>query len=204
MKRHCGWLAFGALALAGPPVARAEPEASETTASGPARSAAGRWSAFGGFTAHDFSAPGLHLGGEYALNAERRFRSLLSASLHLHHRANAETAVALHARWGQRYSSDIGLTVESFVGIGIQYTSYDTIAFEFEDSVGRAVEGSASRVAFAPLLVLGPGYDFAPSFGLPLQLYARPGVVVVYPELNQVFQLAAILELGLRWALGAP
>lgn len=198
MKRRCGWLALCALALAHPRAARAEPS------SEPAPSAPGRWSAFGGFTAHDFSAPGLHLGGEYALNTERRFRSLLSASLQLHHRPDAETAVALHARWGQRYSSDVGLTVESFVGIGVQYTSYDTISFEFEENIGRAVEGSTSRLAFAPHLVLGPGYDFAPAFGLPLQLYARPGVVVVYPERNQVFQLAAILELGLRWALGVP
>jgi hypothetical protein len=160
---------------------------------------AGGWSFFGGFTSHELSNPGLHLGVEHPLASTTHFQSLVAASFHAHHEPDTETGYALHTRWGQRYTASFGLTFDSYLGIGAQYTQYDTTVFEFRDSVATAREQSDGRVAFSPHLVFGPGFDLARVSNIPVHVYARPGVTLLYPDLNLAFQASVIVELGLRW-----
>jgi hypothetical protein len=62
-----------------------------------------------------------------------------------------------------------------------------------------AKEQGKLRVAFSPHVVLGPGYDLEPKLHVPIHFYARPGVMLLYPDLNLTFQTAVIAEIGLRW-----
>jgi hypothetical protein len=185
-------LALGAWAVGGDASAH-PPDQGAPTAPAP-------WSFFGGFTSHELSNPGLHLGAEYALADTRHFRSLAAAALQAYYQPDTETGVALLARWGHRYTAGFGLTFDSALGVGVQYTRYDTTVFIFEDSMAVAEAESVSRWAFAPHVVFGLGYDFERSLAVPLHLYARPGVTLLYPDSNQAFQAFVILEVGLRWS----
>ena len=159
------------------------------------------WSVFGGFTSHELSAPGLHLGAAYDVEATQHFRSLVSASVQGYREPSTELGLALQLRWGQRYTASFGLTLESFLGVGVQYTRWTTTAFVFRDGMGHAQEDARSGVSFAPHVSLGPGYDFAPLLGLPIQLYARPGLQLAYPDFNGLLKLSLTAELGLRWTM---
>ncbi len=86
--------------------------------------------------------------------------------------------------------------------MGAQYTEYASTIFELHGATGTVKEGTESSLAFSPHVVFGPGYDFEQLLALPLHVYARPGVVVVYPDLNETFQAFVIAELGVRWVLG--
>jgi hypothetical protein len=159
------------------------------------------WSFFGGYTAYDLAAPGLHLGAEYPMGITPRFRSLASFAFQ-GHAADTQSGYALVARWGHRYTAGFGLTFESYLGVGLQLTRYDTTTFEFHDSVGVEKDGSKVRLGFMPQVVFGPGYDFAPLLKVPLHAYVRPGVQLIYPDLNLAFQVAVLAELGVRWTPG--
>ncbi len=160
------------------------------------------WSLFAGYTSHELSNPGFHFGTEYPLASTAHFQSIVAGAFQAYDQLDIETGYALHARWGQRYTSSWGFTFESFLGVGAQYTEYASTIFEFNGATGTVKEGTQSRLAFTPHMVFGPGYDFDRLLALPLHLYARPGVVVVYPDLNDTFQAFVIAELGLRWVLG--
>jgi len=162
-------------------------------------SPANPWSFFGGFTWHAFSDPGLNLGAEYALASSPHFRSLASVSFQAYREADVETGYAIRARWGQRFIASFGLTFEDELGAGAQLTRYDTPVFDFQGSVAVASHDTVSRIAFSPDVVLGPGYDFQRLFGVPIQIYARSGFMLIYPDLNFAFQAALIAEFGIRW-----
>lgn len=157
------------------------------------------WSFFGGYTSHEFANPGVHLGAEYALATTRHFQTIATASFQAYHQADIETGYALHARWGHRYTAGFGLTFDSYLGLGTQYTRYETTTFDFQDGVGRAREASTVCLGISPHILFGPGYDFRPLLRLPVQFYAHPGVMVLYPDLNEAFQVSVFAELGLRW-----
>jgi hypothetical protein len=159
----------------------------------------GPWSFFGGFTWHELSDPGLHLGAEYALAATQHFQTLVAFSFQAYHQPDTESGYAVQVRWGQRYTAGFGLTFEDYLGIGVQYTRWDTTVFEFKDSIGRAVPQTRSGMTFAPHIVFGPGYDFDRLLGVPLQVAARPGVTLLYPDMNGTFQVSAMIEFSLRW-----
>ena len=169
------------------------------TEAGSAAPRAAAWSFFGGFTSHELSNPGLHLGAEYPIATTSHFRSLVAGAFQLYHQPDTETGYALHARWGQRYETNFGLTFDNYLGVGLQYTRYATPVFVFRDSMATADERSESRLSFSPHLVFGLGYDFERVLGAPLALYARPGVALLYPDLNEAFQAFVVAELGLRW-----
>jgi hypothetical protein len=157
------------------------------------------WSFFGGYTSHELSNPGLHLGAEYALSSTPHFESVVTGSLQGYHQPDIETGYALHVRWGHRYTAEFGFTFDSHLGIGAQLTRYETTVFEFQNGFATADDHSESLVALSPHVVFGPGYDFMRLLAVPLHLYARPGVTLVYPDLNDAFQAFVIVELGLRW-----
>lgn len=157
------------------------------------------WSFYGGFTWHELSDPGMHLGAEYALVATPHIQSLVAASFQAYVQPDTESGYAVQVRWGQRYTAAFGLTFDSYLGLGVQYTRWDTTAFEFEDSVGQPVPGSQSGVTFVPHVVFGPGYDFDRLLGVPLQFSARPGVMLLYPDMNGAFEASVIVEFSLRW-----
>lgn len=157
------------------------------------------WGFFGGFTWHELQSPGFHLGGEYAIEASRHFRALVAAALQAYFQPDVESGYAIQLRWGQRYTADFGLTFDHYLGIGVQYTRWETTEFEFEDSVGHASSHTTSGFAFVPHVVFGPGYDFARVLGVPLSLAARPGVILLYPDMNEAFELSFIVEFSLRW-----
>ncbi len=154
---------------------------------------------FGGFTSQNLSNPGLHLGAECALAMTAHFQSLVVVAFQAYNHPDVESGYALHARWGQRFTASFGLTVDSYLGVGAQYTQYDTTVFEFENSMAFARERNEARVAFSPHIVFRPGYDFERLLSVPLHLYLRPGVALLYPDLNQAFHAFLVAELGLRW-----
>jgi hypothetical protein len=157
------------------------------------------WSLFGGFTYVDFSHPGLHLGAEYALANTAHFQSFAGASFQAYRQPDTESGYALQIRWGHRYTAGFGFTFDHYLGLGVQYARYDTTVFEFRDSIASTKERTESRFAFAPQFVFGPGYDFERVLKVPLHFYARPGLMLVYPDLNDALQASLIAEFGLRW-----
>jgi hypothetical protein len=176
------------------------PSASAQPAQGsppPARA----WSYFGGYTSHQLTNPGLHIGAEYPLTATAHFESLVAIAVLAYSQLNVERGYALHARWGQRLSTTFGLTFEGYFGVGAQLTTYNTTAYQFDDAVAVTKQGTTTRLAFAPNLVFGPGFDLERAWGIPFHLYAHPGVMLRYPDLNLGFQASIIAELGLRWTL---
>jgi hypothetical protein len=159
------------------------------------------WSYFGGYTSHQFANPGLHIGAEVPLTATSHFESLVSIAALAYFQLNTEHGYALHARWGQRYSASFGLTFEGYFGLGAQLTTYNTTAYEFDDAVAVVKRDTTTRLALAPNLVFGPGFDLERVWAIPVHLYAHPGVMLRYPDLNLGFQASIIAELGLRWTL---
>jgi len=181
------------------PAAREPPKALEPAEPSAAPQHPKLWGFFGGFTLHDLAHRGLHLGAEYMLATTTHFQSFAAAAFQAYSQPDTESGYALHARWGHRYTASFGFTFDHYIGLGVQYTRYDTTVFEFRNAVARAVERTESRIAFAPQFVFGPGYDFERLLRVPLHVYARPGVVFIYPDLNDAFQASVIAELGLRW-----
>jgi hypothetical protein len=161
----------------------------------------GPWSVFGGFSSHAFSEAGFHLGGEYALARSQRFDSHLQLGLQAYGFGATETGYALQLRWGQRYVAPFGLTLETQLGIGVQYSRWETTVFTFEDARGKPETRTRSGGSLIPHVMVGPGYDFSALLDVPLQLYARAGLLLLYPDMNEVFHLSAVAELGLRWQL---
>ncbi|HKY34937.1 MAG TPA: hypothetical protein VJN18_03255 [Polyangiaceae bacterium] len=157
------------------------------------------WSFFGGYTSHEFANPGVHLGAEYALATTRHFQTVTTVSFQAYSQPDIESGYAIHTRWGHRYRASFGLTFDSYLGIGAQYTRYETTFFVFRDGVATAKEDSTICLAVSPHILFGPGYDFQLLLRIPLQFYAHPGVMVLYPDLNQAFQVSVFAELGLRW-----
>ena len=157
------------------------------------------WSGFAGFSSHAFAEAGFHLGGEYDLAQSERFVSMLQLGVQAYGFGARETGYAIQLRWGQRYTAPFGLTLESYLGVGAQYSLWETTVFTFEGSRGSAATDTRSGASIIPHVMLGPGYDLRPLFAVPLQVYARAGLVVLYPDMNEVFHLSALAELGLRW-----
>ncbi len=168
----------------------------QSATSGPA---AAPWSVWGGFLSHELANPGFHLGVEYALETTRHFQTLATASIQMYDQPDTETAWSLQARWGHRYTSALGITFDHFLGLGAQYTQYDITVFEFTSGRGVPTTRTDTVLGFQFNLMFGPGFDLQRVVGVPVHLYARPGVLVVYPDLNDAFQLSVVAELGVRW-----
>lgn len=160
------------------------------------------WSIFGGYTSHELANVGVHAGVDYALIDTRHVQSLLTGSLQIYHQDGVETGYALHVRWGQRYTSSFGLAFESYLGVGAQYTQYETPVFEFDAGAAHTSHRRESLLGFSPHVVFGPSYDFSKLLCVPAVIYARPGVMLLYPDLNLAFQASVIGELGFRWTFG--
>lgn len=92
-----------------------------------------------------FSEAGFHLGGEYVLARSQRLESLLQLGVQGYGFGARETGYSLQLRWGQRYTSSFGLTLESQLGIGAQYSLWETTVFTFEDSRGKPETRTRSR-----------------------------------------------------------
>ena len=105
------------------------------------------WSFFGGYTAYDLAAPGLHLGAEYPMGITPRFRSLASFAFQ-GHAADTQSGYALVARWGHRYTACFGLTFESYLGVGLQLPAI---------SWGLMISVAQQRIITAPYLLVFPG-----------------------------------------------
>lgn len=159
------------------------------------------WSVFAGYHSHAFSEPGVQLGGEYALVGTEHFASLLQATVLTYGFGARETGYALQARWGQRYTASFGLTIDSYFGLGVQYTVWETTTFQFKGGRAEAQQSTRTGAALVPHFALGLGYDFARLSAVPLHVYARAGLTLLYPDLNDVFNLSAFAELGVRWTL---
>ena len=157
------------------------------------------WSFFGGFTSVGLWHPGLHIGADYALSTTTHFQSLVSASFQAYSQPDVESGYAIHLRWGHRYTASFGFTFDQYLGFGIQHTRYDATVFEFQNSIASARERTESRIAFSPHVVFGPGYDFGRLFNVALHFYARPGLTLIYPDMNDAFQASVTAEVGLRW-----
>jgi opacity protein-like surface antigen len=157
------------------------------------------WSLFAGFSSHAFAEAGFHLGGEYALLQGERFESMLHLAVQAYGFGASETGYALQLRWGQRYTAPFGLTLESYLGVGAQYSLWENTVITFMDSRGRATTETRTGVSIIPHVMFGPGYDLSRLFAIPLHVYARAGLLLLYPDMNEVFHLSAVAELGLRW-----
>jgi hypothetical protein len=159
----------------------------------------GALSVQGGFTASSVSRVGAHAGLEHRLVEAGAFRSVAGALLYVLHRGDTQDAFGLAVRWGQRYAARFGLSFESHVGLGLQATRYDTTSFDFTTPVAVERRSQSTRLGVAPHVLLGVGFDLEPLLHLPLQVYVRPGVTVLLPDLNLAFQTATFAELGVRW-----
>jgi hypothetical protein len=176
-------------------VARAAPAQAEGQSCGPC----GPWSVFAGFSSHAFAEAGFHLGGEYALMRSEHFESMLHLAFQAYGFGAIETGYALQLRWGQRYTASYGLTLDSYLGIGAQYSQWENTVFTFKDDRAEAEKQTRSGASLIPHVVIGPGYDLSRLFAIPLHIYARAGLLLLYPDMNDVFHLSAVAEIGIRW-----
>jgi hypothetical protein len=157
------------------------------------------WSVLAGFSSHALAEAGFHLGGEYTLMHDERFESMLHLAIQAYGFGAIETGYAVQLRWGQRYTAPFGLTLESYLGVGAQYSLWENTVFTFTGSRGRASTETRTGIAIIPHVMFGPGYDLRRLFAIPLHVYARAGLLLLYPDMNAVFHLSAVAEVGLRW-----
>ena len=152
---------------------------------------------FLGYYGYQFGNLGLQLGIENYLATTRNFKIIWSSYLQFHHRDERQTAVALITRIGQRYTMNFGLTLETHLGIGFQYTNYIQPVYHLGTATPNRTTTNTGKVAAAPNLALGIGYDFSKTTKLPITYYLRAGLAWTFPDLNLVFNTAGFFETGI-------
>lgn len=154
-----------------------------------------------GYFGHKINNIGFQLGAEKKLASANNFNVLGSLQAIYFTEKDIQKALAIQGRFGQRFTSQIGLFFESYLGLGIEQTFYTDKIFEYQSGQNTIIEKKKNKTGIAPSIILGIGYDFNKKTNLPLKAYVRPSFNWVYPDKNLVFQNSYALETGIIFTL---
>jgi len=150
-----------------------------------------------GYLGYRFINPGFQLGIEKYVATTKNYQVITSLNLYYYNQPNAQSAIGINARIGQRFNTRFGLFLESYLGVGLQNTSYISTTYEYKAGLGTATENKSSKVGLSPGVVLGLGYDLSKVTKYPAKFYVRPAAYWLYPDQNLVFQTSFAVETGL-------
>lgn len=140
---------------------------------------------------------GFQIGVEKYLASTNNFNVLGGINILYYHQRDIQSAIAMNARIGQRYTTGFGLFLESYLGIGVQQTFYVNKTFDYNSGQSTITETKMSKTGITPNISLGLGYDFSNKTKIPLKFYLRPSFYWLYPDRNLVFQSSSAIETGL-------
>ncbi len=155
-----------------------------------------RYAFFVGYSAYKLSNPGFHIGVEKYLSNTQNYEVIGALKLNFFTQKDVQTGLSFHANFGQRYKTNFGLFLESFIGIGVQQSFFTSQSFEFTQNTANVVETKASKTGLSPSLILGIGYDFEKVTKHPLKLYVRPSFYWLYPDRNVLISTNYSIETG--------
>jgi hypothetical protein len=150
-----------------------------------------------GYFGYRFNNVGFQIGVENYLASTNNYVVLGGVNILYYNQKDIQSAVAMNARIGQRYTAGFGLFLESYLGIGLQQTLYVNKTFDYNSGQSTISETKMSKTGIIPNISLGLGYDFSKKTKIPLKFYLRPSIYWLYPDRNLVFQSSYAIETGL-------
>ena len=150
-----------------------------------------------GYFGYKFNNTGFQIGVEKYLASTKNFNVLGGINILYYNQKDIQSAVAINARIGQRYTAGFGLFLESYLGIGLQQTFYVNKTFDYNSGQASITETKMSKTGITPNISLGLGYDFSKKTKILLKFYLRPSFYWLYPDRNLVFQSSSAIETGL-------
>ncbi len=149
-----------------------------------------------GYFSDRFSNPGYQIGIENYLATTKNYNVIGSLLLSNYFVANKITAFSLNPRIGLRYTLNMGLTMESYLGLGFlqrfyKYDQYDV------DGQGQVInKGKPAQLSVMPNFAVGIGYDFRRKTKIPALYFLRASINYNYPNKHSFFEVAQALETG--------
>ncbi len=150
-----------------------------------------------GYLAYKFNHPGFQLGIENYVAETNNYSFISSLSIFYYKQKDLQSAINLNARIGQRYTAGFGLFLETYLGMGVQRTSYIDKVFEYNSSQSTVMEDKTSKMGITPSISVGLGYDFSKQTDYSVKFYFRPSVYWLYPDKNMVLYSSHAIESGL-------
>ncbi|MEM6698354.1 MAG: hypothetical protein AAF599_08160 [Bacteroidota bacterium] len=154
-----------------------------------------RWGFSVGYYGYQFNNFGLQLGAENYLAATKNFQVLSISSIQFYTSKETQNGIELNLRFGQRYTTDFGLLLENYIGIGTAYTTFFSPTIDF--TTGQSFTTKTNNWGIKPNLTLGMGYDFKRKSEIAITTYLRTNISWLYPDRNLVFQNSMFLEAGI-------
>lgn len=149
-----------------------------------------------GYLGYKLQNPGFQLGIEKSFGEVNKHQIIKSLNVFYYNQKHLQSAIAINAKFGQRYTNKIGLNFETFFGMGVQYTTFTNYSFDFNGSQSVKSINKMSKWGVTPNITLGLGYDFFKKSNNPITVYARPSFYWLYPDKNNVLQTSSALEIG--------
>ncbi|MEM9833857.1 MAG: hypothetical protein AAF944_24720 [Bacteroidota bacterium] len=156
-----------------------------------------KWGFFAGYNGFRFGNFGLQIGAENYLATARNFQIIGISSLQFYTQKEVQSGIDLNFRFGQRFTANYGVLLESYIGLGVAHTTYSSPTIDFTTTTGDSSVTKSSKWGVKPNITLGIGYDFNRKLDLSLITYARTNISWLYPDRNLVFQTIPFLEVGI-------
>jgi hypothetical protein len=158
-----------------------------------------RFGLYAGYFGDKIANHGYLVGFENYLATTKNFNVIGAVQISNFFASQNFTAVSVLPRVGLRYTANIGLLLESYLGFGYlhrfySYDEYDVNAQGQVISKGKASQGSAT-----PSICLGLGYDFQKKSSLPMLFFLRGSVNYYYPNKHFLFEASYALETGVTY-----
>jgi hypothetical protein len=149
-----------------------------------------------GYFGDKFSNRGYQIGVENYLSTTRNFNVVGSILLSNYFVTTTFTALSLNPRIGLRHTANIGVTMESHLGLGYLLRSYKYNEYDVNEQGQVVSKGKASQSSIMPNLAFGIGYDFRRKTKMPILYFARGSVNYNYPNKHALFEASYALETG--------
>lgn len=156
---------------------------------------------YAGYYGYKYTNPGMQVGFENYIATTKNFQIIGSLTLQFHHKNKSQTAFALNARIGQRYTTNFGLCLETFLGIGVQNTFYVSTIYDMTTNPVKEETKIVNKTGAIPNIALGIGYDFSRKTNVPLTFYLRQNITWLLPDINLVFATSPSFEAGFIYKL---
>lgn len=111
------------------------------------------------------------------------------------------TGVSVLPRVGLRYSTNVGLFSEGYLGFGFLQKFYKFDEFLVNDKGEVVSRGRASQASTMPSIALGLGYDLKKITQSPLVCFVRGSINYNYPNKHFLFEASYAIEAGITYML---
>ncbi len=149
-----------------------------------------------GYFGYKIDNPGFQVGVEKYIATTKNYHVISAVNLAYYYQKDVQSAIAVSARIGQRYTTNFGLFFETYLGLGVQQTSYVSKTLEYNAGLSKISETKKSKTGVAPNIALGLGYDFTKKTNVPTKFYLRPAFYWLAPDRNFIFQSSYTIETG--------